>query len=59
MVSMFVILLSRKKFPAERKITFLFLSHAQFVRAQVQTRLNVSFQIAWLAAYPLAKIFFP
>lgn len=34
------------------------LMRAQFVRAQVQTRLNVSFQIAWLAAYPLAKIFF-
>lgn len=57
-----IFLLSHKKFLIKKDFTFFFLSRmlmrAEFVRAQVQTRLNVSFQIAWLAAYPLAKIFF-
>ena len=55
--------LSDKKLQGEKKKDFpssssRMLMRAQFVRAQVQTRLNVSFQIAWLAAYPFAKIFF-
>jgi len=49
--------LSNKK-SCKLKKDFSSSSSRVLMHAQVQTRLNVSFQIAWLAAYPLAKIFF-